>query len=57
MDGIPLDDETRALAPRFPQIFVQLGRYPTPWLNPRDLDATVATASQLNLLYHRPAHP
>lgn len=53
MDGIPLDDETRDLARRLPDLFVQLGRYDTPALSPRALDATVSTASQLNQLHQR----
>jgi radical SAM superfamily enzyme YgiQ (UPF0313 family) len=53
MDGVPLDADTREMARRHPGLFAQLGRFDAPRLAPLDVDATVATASQLTALYAR----
>lgn len=51
MDGVPLDDEIRDMARSHPELFAQLGRYETPLVDSLDVDATVETAMQMNLLY------
>jgi radical SAM superfamily enzyme YgiQ (UPF0313 family) len=48
MDDVPMDDETRELVHKHPDLFIQLGHFETPHVDRNDLEATVETAIQLN---------
>jgi len=51
MDGVALDPDAREMVRSHPKLFAQLGRYETPNADSIDIDATVETAMQMNLLY------